>query len=332
MTLQPSACVFCGHPFPDGPVDQPSAGSRRAFDPWKGRLWNVCLSCSRWSPVPLAVRWETLEECERVTRNRGRVRLSSDNLSLIAVGEGELVRVGRPPRIEWAGWRYGDRMPAVRRGRGLLRRLLGSLPPPPLSGYRPYGLGYADPPMHWVMSPFQDASWGLTLAFTTVPLAPRCPSCTRPVALRPWSFHEIRLVEEGGTRRVLARCALCETEVTISVRHARPALRLGLSVVTPGTVPTDQAEAAASGVEGAGGSQGFARALAESGATLGDMTATERLGLAMALDEDAEVEALETEWREAEEVAAIMDGELTLVAGFEDFRRRILAESRKSDF
>ncbi len=44
----------------------------------------------------------------------------------------------------------------------------------------------------------------------------------------------------------------------------------------------------------------------------------------MALDEQSEAELLEAEWREAEELAAIVDGELSQVRGFEEFRRRIL--------
>ncbi len=320
----PSSCVFCGTTFTGGPVSDLMAGGRRAFDPWKGRLWNVCPSCSRWSPVPLALRWETLEACERAVQDRGRVRLTSENLSLIRVGKGELVRVGTAPRVELAGWRYGDLMPAQGRRPGFLRRIFGALPPPPLTGYRPYGLGYADPPVEWVLSPFQDAAWGLTLAFTTVPLAPSCPSCSRPVALRPWSFHELRLVPNGPGQGVLAHCALCETDVVVSAARARPAVRLGLSMLSVRAVPVPRAESAARGVEGLGGAEQFTAQLTRDGTPLGEMTPDERLGLSMVLDEAAEVEALEREWREAEEVAAIMDGELSDVPGFEAFRRDVL--------
>ena len=40
------------------------------------------------------------------------VRLETPNLTLLTVGRAELVRVGRAPRPEFAGWRYGpDAMP-----------------------------------------------------------------------------------------------------------------------------------------------------------------------------------------------------------------------------
>lgn len=328
MAASTSRCVFCGtvHLLSD-PSDF-VRGSRSAFDPWKGRLWNVCRVCGRWSAVPLELRWETLEHLERAARERGRVRLSSTNLSLIGLDGAELVRVGRPPRTEMAAWRYGDDLPAPSGRPGFFRRVLNSLPPPPLTGYRPYGLGYADPPVHWVLSPFQDSSWGLTLAFTSVPLAPTCPSCDRPLALRPWSFHELRLVTgEGAEPTVLAPCALCETRVEVPLAQARPALRLGLSVVAPRTVSARRARRAASGIDEAGGVDAFAEDLSRSAVSLGDMVEDERLTLSMALDEHAELDALEREWRDAEELAGIMDGELTRVPGFEAFRRAVLAET-----
>ncbi len=113
----------------------------------------------------------------------------------------------------------------------------------------------------------------------------------------------------------------------LSLRDARPALRLGLSAVDPGVVPTDRAEAAADGLEQLGGGAEFIDLLASDSAALGELDAHERLALAMALDEDAEIEALEREWRAAEEIAAIMDGELTSVPGFEAFRRSVLEET-----
>ena len=49
-----------------------------------------------------------------------------------------------------------------------------------------------------------------------------------------------------------------------------------------------------------------------------------RAGLLIALDELAEADALEAEWRNAEELAAISDGELTSVPGFQEFRQKVL--------
>ena len=78
-------------------------------------------------------------------------------------------------------------------------------------------------------------------------------------------------------------------------------------------------------LEKTGGPLGLLRSLSERGTELGALTSATRVGLIIGLDELAELEALEREWMEAEEIASIMDGELTQVPGFEAFRRRILS-------
>jgi hypothetical protein len=97
--------------------------------------------------------------------------------------------------------------------------------------------------------------------------------------------------------------------------------------VDPRSVDAARAETAAGGVERAGGAHGFLEHLAQERLELGDMSPDERLALVISLDEDAEVEALEREWRAAEEIAAIMDGELTSVPGFDAFRRAVLSRA-----
>lgn len=348
-------CLHCGEPLEgvegrgersgsDAAVPLLAPQRRLAYDPHQGRLWEVCPACGRWNPVPLELRWEVLEAAEEAAGERGRVLLESEHLALLELGgdEGQLVRVGRPPRIDYAGWRYGPDLPAVRPA-GFLRRALEGLPPPPVEGHDAYrtvfgaaAIGTEDP---WFLSPFRDAAWGLRLAFAAVPMAPRCPSCGGPMALEPWRFQEVRIVRTGGGEStgagsaragptggesIEAVCALCGTEVTVPLREARPALRLGLGVVTPRAAERKVARSAAAGVEQAGGRGGFLHSLAEDALAVGDLSLSERAALIQSLDEEAEAEALEREWREAEEIAAIMDGELTHVPGFEAFRRRIL--------
>lgn len=338
-------CVFCDEPLAEGPPDAPDPGHRLAYDPEKGRLWEVCSRCSRWNPVPLELRWEALEACEEAALRRGTVRLESENLTLLSVGRGELVRVGRAPRTEFADWRYGLRLPPPgfrsRRG-GILSRLLGTLPHPPAGGYDPYGLrgmaGMGSDAEHgpWLASPFLAQAEPLTYAFTAVPLAPRCPSCGGPLALEPWEFQNVAFeaswdpeVGEGGVA-LRARCALCREEVLVDPAAARPALRLGMAVVTGDEGVRKAATAGAEAVEQAGGAVPFLRRLAEDRAALGELGLAERMALRIALDEEAEREALEAEWRRAEEIASAMEGDLTTQESFRDFRRRVLAISGKA--
>lgn len=345
-------CPFCGtaYDFGEMPVparrrpDEASGGTdeaprpspartatRLAFDPWKGRLWAVCAACRRWTPFPLETRWEVLEACERVVRDRGSVRLSSEHLSLVRLDEGEVVRVGRPLRVELAGWRYGERLPPPGR-RGFWGRLLAGLlklPDPPPGGYDPYGMGVVkDDRLEraWFASPFLEHASRLTYAFARIPLAPECPSCGGPVLLLPWEFQRVRWERDARRPAVAVRCALCGTEVLLPSEEARPALRLGLALVTPEARVRGVAENAAEGVEALGGGPSFLRHLAADHRELGDLDLSERAALSMVLDEEAELEALEAEWRRAEEISAILDGELTTVPGFEAFRRQVLEE------
>ena len=304
--------------------------TRLAFDPWKGRLWAVCGSCRRWTAFPLETRWEVLERCEQAVRDRGSVRLHSEHLSLVAVDEGELVRVGRPPPVEYAGWRYGERLPAPEPRRGFWADFFAtflSLPDPPPEGYDTYGISSFQRDSirrAWFASPFLDYSSRLTHAFAQVPLAPECPACRGPVLLLPWDFQRIRWERQGREAGVAARCAACGSEVFLPGPFARPALRLGLALVTPEERARPLAESAAEGVEALGGGVRFVGALVADRRELGDLELSERVALAIVLDEEAELEALEAEWRRAEEITAIMDGELTEVPGFEAFRSRVL--------
>jgi hypothetical protein len=286
----------------------------------------------------MALRWETLEGWEAAVQARGRTLLEGEHLSLVGVDDGQVVRVGKPSMLEWGGWRYGERLPLLPERRpGFLRRLLGGLPPPPLEGYDPYGLGGpmggvagSGGPSHWLGSPFLERAHPLTLLFASVPLAPSCPSCGIPIPLHPWDFHVLTFTDASGTGGVGLRvpCAHCRTEVVISLDEARPTLRLALGVVDPDGESRKVGEAAGEALDRVGGGSPLLAGLGRLGVPLGDLDRLERVALRIALDERAETEALEAEWREAEEIAAIMDGELTLVEGFQAFRERVLGEGR----
>ncbi len=320
-----NTCAFCDAPLPPGPPWAPEAGNRLAFDPLKGRLWAVCSGCGRWNITPLEDRWETLEACEAAVREEGEVRLRTRHLSLIGVGKGELIRVERPPRPEFIDWRYGPRLPGRGKKPGLLSRLLSRLPPPPPEGYDPYRrifTHHLETP--WFGSPFLEAASPLTYLFSHIPLAPECPSCHRPLALRPWEFQTLQLLGRPGSEGLLVTCGFCREVVEVPLRTARPTLRLALGVVTPLPTLREEASRAATILEQSSGGGGFLRQLSEESATLGELSDPLRVGLLIALDEGAEAEALEAEWRKAEEVAAIYDGELSDVQGFSEFRDRIL--------
>ncbi len=272
-------------------------------------------------------RWETLEACEAVVQREGRVRLSTAHLSLVGLGEGSLIRVGRPPRSELVDWRYGPKLGEAGRYSSFWGRLFAKLPSPPVGGYDPYrGFEGAMRSAPWLASPFLDQASPLTYLFSQVPLAPVCPACQGPLALKPWDFQRIKFSSVERNPVILVSCALCQTEVTSGLAEARPVLRIGLSLVTPPAALRVIASGAAEGMDALGGPIEFLENLTSSRFLLGELDLSRRAGLIISLDEMAEMEALEAEWREAEEMASIMDGELSDVPGFESFRQEIQDE------
>src|SRR5689334_25274602 len=102
-----STCLFCHGPLGGNEcIESFPVGRRLAFDPAQGRLWVVCVRCTRWNLTPLEERWEAIEQCERIFRET-KLRVSSDNIGMARLKEGlELIRVGKALRPELVVWRY----------------------------------------------------------------------------------------------------------------------------------------------------------------------------------------------------------------------------------
>jgi hypothetical protein len=253
--------------------------------------------------------------------------VETTHLSLVRVEEGELIRVGRPPRPEFVDWRYGEKLAVGKSGPGFWARLLGGLPAPPVGGYDPYrGMDGVLRSAPWLASPFLDHASPLTYLFSQLPLAEACPSCSGPLALRPWEFQDIQFLSGQTAPEILAFCAICHTEVALPLKAARPVLRMGLGLVTSPTTLRAVASGVAEDLDSLGGPLKFLEYLSSLGLHIGELDLRARVGLIVTLDEMAEMEALEAEWQRAEEMAAIVDGELSGVPGFEAFRKEILGQ------
>ena len=107
--LMYSTCIFCNQSLgTNEAIEIFPIGRRISFDAAKGRLWVICRRCERWNLSPLEIRWEVIEECERLFRDT-RLRVTTDNIGMAKLPDGlELVRLGKPMRGEFAAWRYGD--------------------------------------------------------------------------------------------------------------------------------------------------------------------------------------------------------------------------------
>lgn len=103
-----SRCIFCSHHLGRNEfLETFPVGEVIAFDAWKGRLWAVCPVCARWNLAPIEERWEAVESAEKRFRD-SRLRVHSENVGIAQLPEGtRLVRVGDALPGEVAAWRYG---------------------------------------------------------------------------------------------------------------------------------------------------------------------------------------------------------------------------------
>ena len=115
-----STCLFCNQPLATNTTFESfPVGRRLAFDASRGRLWVVCRKCERWNLSPLEERWEAIEQAEQLYRDTRR-RVATAEIGLARLADGtELVRIGAPLRPEFAAWRYGDQF-----GRRRTRQML----------------------------------------------------------------------------------------------------------------------------------------------------------------------------------------------------------------
>src|SRR5438034_1759311 len=107
-----TTCAFCNAKLDgDGGPSGLGVGRRIAFDEWKGRLWVICPKCARWNLSPLDDRLERIDTVARAART-AKLLAATDHVALLRWQRYDLVRVGKPPRIELAPWRYGERLKA----------------------------------------------------------------------------------------------------------------------------------------------------------------------------------------------------------------------------
>jgi len=111
---------------------------------------------------------------------------------------------------------------------------------------------------------------------------------------------------------VLLSCPHCRHEgAQLTGADAVQVLRQGLTYLNVTRSGRKRAEDAAREVDQVGGPDRLVRDVAQRELTLRALRPERRLALEMAVDERAEVEELERQWREAEEIAAIADGTLS---------------------
>ena len=308
-----TTCIFCHRQLGTNQVvEHFPVGRRLAFDAARGRLWVVCRSCERWNLSPLEIRWEAIEECERLF-SITRLRVSTDNIGLARLADGlELVRVGEPQRPEFAAWRYGDQFGRRRRRAFLIGGGIAVAAGAVIVGASAAGIGLGGFGGLWGNIP------NLINSMRKVRLR---TEDGRLLKVRGTVFNKARLHGEGGAPvlSLKLRHGIEQFRDAEALRHAS---RLLPAINVSGGGKRTVQEAVRT-LEDRRGSEVFLKQFfsdrpAEDrrgrAKPVSALPGPTRLALEMALHEEAErraiqgeLELLEEAWREAEEVAAIAD-------------------------
>jgi hypothetical protein len=340
-----STCLICNQSLgANDIIEYFPVGRRLAFDGQKGRLWVVCEKCGRWNLSPIEERWEAIEDCERLFRGTF-VRVSTDNIGLAKLKDGTvLIRIGLPLRPEFAAWRYGRTFGTRRRravvvgGAGLAAAAVAGI-----------ALGPAIAPALSLGTISIVVIPGLTTVMGAIPMVgvlaardyvqhdrvvARVAHERRLITVRAKHVTGIELTvnrgvgtatlavpHDGGWAEFHDTNAISATGVIVSGAN-----RYGATDA--------RVNDAVNEIENAGDAEGyFATAATRNGWRGGRMlsllnryrgfgamnlSSTERLALEMAVHEEnerrvmeGELAVLEAAWRDAEEIAAICDDDLT---------------------
>ncbi len=308
-------CAFCsGALGGDGGASGLAVGRRFAYDGWKSRAWVICQRCGRWNLTPLDTRLDAVAALERMAAS-GRVAATTAQVALVRLGAYDVVRVGKPQRTEFAGWRYGEQLKARERER--------------LKVVLPVTLAFvgitiatnvaAGGSMGWVMMQYPrigDALYTGLVGRRKIGIEPPvCARCGTIMVLRARDVQHARFSRTvHQDLALLLRCPKCEYPgALLEGADAELALRSGLTYVNlkKGRRIKRKAEEAASVVERAGGPQQLIAGATRSEIAVASLKGAQGLAMEMAVDEQAEVRDLEREWRRAEEIAEIADNLLT---------------------
>jgi hypothetical protein len=316
-----TTCAFCNAALDgDGGPSGLGVGRRLAFDEWRARLWVVCPHCARWNLTPLDDRLERIESLARVARD-GRVLASTEQVALLRWERYDLVRVGRPLRVELAGWRYGERLKARERERAKVVVPL-TIAAVGLGVVANVAAGGSFGFLIWNFGRLADGVYVGMVGGRRVRLAepPVCEHCGTALELKARHLQHARVVPDARhDLGVLLTCPRCQhTASLLTGLDALAALRQGLAYLNVRRSSRRKAADAARVVDDVGGPDRLIRDIARRELTLRSLLPERQLALEMAVDEQAEIVELERQWREAEEIADIADGTLSSDATIEE--------------
>ncbi|MGH7459407.1 MAG: hypothetical protein ACREMA_00060 [Longimicrobiales bacterium] len=327
-----SRCIYCRVALPENQtLEHLRLGTRLAFDPSRGRLWVVCATCRRWNLAPIEERWEALEALERLTRDRGRLLSQTDHIALLRAEDLEIVRVGKARLVEEAWWRYGSELQRRNRRFRAVRAAQWVLM---LGASSTIGIGW----MFMGGDPLNDLIRWRKFGSTAWRGLRSCRGCGRP--MQELSFKRARhlVIAPSDTQLTLElRCRRCgfrnvDGGFAFEGLEAERMLRSVLAYHNFKGGSEADVKAAVSAIDELGSPQWLIRKLSRQGYEVaqGRKMKQTAIALEIAVNDEAERQLLEMElaelearWREEEELAAIVDGELTEVPLLERLRVKL---------
>lgn len=319
-------CLYCGRSFSHyRDFGEFGHGVRIAYDRVRGRIWSVCGGCHGWNLWDPDERGEALEQLERAAADRGRLLWQTDNVALLELDGRELIRIGKTKLREEAWWRYGRSLRERYEGYGGRFSMLGAASYAAVS-HVGLGLGlsrltgdfryetdvYAGV-MRWRR--FGETAWSGRAA---------CPRC-QSVLLKLFFFRSrslILLPDEDGTLMVGLPCSRCDPWTVDKIHrfdheNSERILRRVLAYRNIDGASDADLAGACQVIDAAGSAQELVRSMANQRVPLFRLDRTRTLALEISINHSAErrqlareVQGLEAAWRQAEEIAAIIDEEL----------------------
>lgn len=327
-----SRCAFCSASLgTNALLERFPVGRTVAVHAWTGRLWAVCPRCARWNLAPIEERWEAVEDAERIFRDTRR-RVQKENIGLASLPDGtRLVRVGAALPGELAAWRWGPAL--VRRRAGFLGRMLGRLALLDVGlvllaaersarRERVLGMGEIEGTSDGGSGQWAVGSDCLRSTARCPPFTPSFPHSPLPPALpiRVADLPRLRVEHDdvSGVRLVLPALDDATRALVVGGDPARRLLGRALVEANETGASRGRVRDATAALEAVGTARAFVAGIA--GRTLvgapgaGAIDPVRRLALEMALHDEEERRALEGDlaqleaaWREAEEIAAIVE-------------------------
>jgi hypothetical protein len=283
-------------------------------------------------------REAALYELERLARDHARPLGHTANVALMQAGPLTLIRVGEAGLVEQAWWRYGKEL---RRRKDSYESKRSKVTAYTFGALQYLGdlIGFTDGDVaiDWEDTPVADVLRWRRFGWAAWHGRETCPHCKSSLrALRydlGWWVYPIQ--GPDGRLGVGVPCQRCDpwTPEKVYELHgdvAENVLRRLLAYQNIGGASERRITDAAKAIEAAGSAGEFALGVTDQRSSLWKMGATGTIGLEIALNEtvekrmlDLEVRALEFIWKKEEEIAQIIDRELTPRRLFEAHLRHL---------